>query len=73
MKLPRPYDSPDSALRALEELRGPEPPYSYNIPRRAWLRKALTMRERRLSHEQQITAVENRIKLLLVQRRLTKP
>lgn len=72
MKLPRPYDDPAIALCVLEELRAPELPYPYNIPRRAWLRKALTMRERRLTHEQQIIAVENRIKLFLIQRRLTK-
>lgn len=73
MKLPRPYDDPTRALRVLEELRGEEPPYPHNIPRRAWLRRAVTTRERRLPHDQQITAVENRIKLFLVQQRLTKP
>lgn len=72
MKFFYPYDGPERALRVIEELRGPEPPYPHNIPRRAWLRKMLWMRERRLPYLEQLDALEGRIKAHLVAERLKK-
>ena len=71
MKFLRPYDCPDSALRALQEIREGDVPFPYNITRYGWLRRMLTMRERRLSQGEQVDAVERRVKLHTLTQRLT--
>lgn len=70
MKFLRPYDCPDSALRALQEIREGEVPFPFNIARHGWLRRMITVRERYLSQIEQVEAVERRIQLHLIAERL---
>jgi methyl coenzyme M reductase subunit D len=70
VKFLRPYDCPDSALRALQEIREDSVPFPYNLTRHGWLRRMVTMSERRLSRGEQVDAVEQRVKLHLIAERL---
>jgi hypothetical protein len=70
MKFLRPYDCPDSALRALQEIREGDVPFPYNLTRHGWLRRMVKVSERRLSRGEQVDAVEQRVKLHLIAERL---
>lgn len=70
MKFLRPFDDADRALQAIEQLRNPAL-YPHNIPPRQWLRRMQWMRERRLPESEQINALERRIQLHIITKRLT--